>query len=75
MKKIAILLIDEDGEVEVMKQSEKINQRIMDDIYKTYKKLNIFEKGNSFKKDNYGDLFLYDYSKKSTLDINSYAKI
>lgn len=63
------------GEVEVMSTKnvmEKID--INKDIFDVYKLLNIPTKSIG-KKDNYQKVTKYDYSQRSSLDINTYAKI
>lgn len=75
MKKIIILEINENGDVAIMgKERINLDKNILDDIMETYKKLNILDKNKDTNKD-YSDIFRYDYSKKSSLDINSYANI
>ena len=74
MKKIVLLSIDENGDIDIMRKSISVDDKIMKEILKTYGKLNISKKEN--KEDNdYTSIFKYDYSKKSSLDVNSYAKI
>lgn len=75
MKKIIILEIDENGDVSIMnKNNIKLDKTILDGIADTYKKMNISEKDRNTSKD-YSEIFRYDYSKKSSLDINSYASV
>lgn len=75
MKKIVVLEINENGDVSIMdKKKIKISKTIVEEIADTYKKLNLLEKSEDTSKD-YSGIFKYDYSKKSSLDINSYANI
>ena len=75
MKKIIVLVISENGDVDVMdRNSVKLEKSILDDIFDTYKRLNITEKKKDIDKD-YSEIFKYDYSKKSSLDVNSYANV
>lgn len=75
MKKIIILEIDENGDVSIMDKSKiKLSKSILEEIADTYKKLNISEENEDTSKD-YSGIFKYDYSKKSSLDINSYANV
>lgn len=75
MKKIIILEIDENGDVSIMnKNNIKLDKTILDEIADTYKKLNITEKSKNTSRD-YSEIYRYDYSKKSSLDINSYANV
>jgi len=63
------------GEVEVMSTKNVIEKKdIKKDIFDVYELLNISMK-NIEKKDNYQKVTKYDYSQKSSLDINTYAKI
>lgn len=75
MKKIIVLEIDENGDVSIMDKNKiKLSKSILEEIEDTYKKLNISEKKGDTSKD-YSQIFRYDYSKKSSLDINSYANV
>lgn len=75
MKKIIILEIDENGDVSIMNKNDiKLDKTILDEITDTYKKLNIIEKNKNTSRD-YSGIYRYDYSKKSSLDINSYANV
>lgn len=75
MKKIIVLEIEENGDVTIMdKNRVKISKTILEEIADTYKKLNISEENEDTSKD-YSGIFKYDYSKKSSLDINSYANV
>lgn len=75
MKKIIILEIDENGDVSIMgKDKIKLSKSVLEEIADTYKKLNISQENNDTNKD-YSGIFKYDYSKKSSLDINSYANV
>ena len=75
MKKIIILTIDENGDVDIVgKNNIKLEKSILDEIADTYKRLNISEKSIDYNKD-YSEVFKYDYSKKSSLDVNSYANV
>ena len=75
MEKIIILKIDENGDVIVMDKTKvKLSKSVLEEIADTYKKLNITEKREDISKD-YSEIFRYDYSKKSSLDINSYANV
>ncbi|CDD27589.1 unknown [Clostridium sp. CAG:452] len=73
MKKIIILLLNENGDIEIMNKNIELDEKTMKDIFETYKKLNIKELD---KKDNNNtSIFRYDYTKKSSLDISSFAKV
>lgn len=75
MKKIIILEIDENGDVNIMnKNNINLDRTILDEIANTYKKLNITEKNKNTNID-YSGIYKYDYSKKSSLDVNSYANV
>lgn len=75
MKKRIILEIDENGDVSIMDKNKiKLSKSILEEIEDTYRKLNISEKKEDTSKD-YSEIFRYDYSKKSSLDINSYANV
>lgn len=75
MKKIIILEINENGDVSIMDKNDvKISKTILEEIADTYKKLNILDKKEDTN-ENYSEIFRYDYSKKSSLDINSYANV
>lgn len=63
------------GEVEVMSTKNVMEKKdIKKDIFDVYKLLNIPMKSIE-KKDNYQKVTKYDYSQRSSLDINTYAKI
>lgn len=75
MEKIIILKINESGDVSIMNKTEvKLSKSVLEEIADTYKKLNIPEKKEDTSRD-YNEIFRYDYSKKSSLDINSYANV
>lgn len=75
MKKIIILEIDENGDVSIMdKNKVKLSKTLLKEIADTYKKLGISEDDEDTNQD-FSEIFRYDYSKKSSLDINSYANI
>lgn len=75
MKKIIILEIDENGDVSVMnKDKVKLSKTVLEEITDTYKKLNISKEYEDTNRD-FSEIFRYDYSKKSSLDVNSYANI
>ena len=75
MKKIIILEIDENGDVSIMdKNKVKLSKTLLKEIADTYKKLGISENDEDTNQD-FNEIFRYDYSKKSSLDINSYANI
>ena len=75
MKKIIILEIDENGDVSVMnKDKVKLSKTVLEEITDTYKKLNISKEYDDTNRD-FSEIFRYDYSKKSSLDVNSYANI
>lgn len=75
MKKTIILEINENGDVSIMSKDKiKLEKSILDEIIDTYKKLDISEKYMNTSKE-YDKIFKYDYSKKSSLDINSYANV
>lgn len=75
MKKIIILEIDENGDVSIMsKDNIGLDGTILDEIVNVYKKLNITEKNKNTNRD-YSGIYKYDYSKKSSLDVNSYANV
>lgn len=75
MKKIIILEINDNGDVNIMEKNKiKLSKSILKEIEDTYKKLNISEENEDINKD-YSGIFKYDYSKKSSLDINSYANV
>lgn len=75
MKKIIILEIDENGDVSVMnKDKVKLSKTVLEEITDTYKKLNISKEYEDTNRD-FSKIFRYDYSKKSSLDVNSYANI
>lgn len=75
MKKIIILEINENGDVSIMgKNKIRVEKTVLDEILDTYKKLNILEENKNTSKD-YSKIFKYDYNKKSSLDINSYANV
>mgnify|MGYP000349319010 CR=1 FL=1 len=75
MKKIIILEIDENGDVSIMdKNKVKLSKTLLKEIADTYKKLGISEDDEDTNQD-FNEIFRYDYSKKSSLDINSYANI
>lgn len=74
MKKIIILEIDENGNVSIMsKDNIGLDGTILDEIVNVYKKLNITKNKNTNR--DYSGIYKYDYSKKSSLDINSYANV
>lgn len=62
------------GDVEVMNKTNTSKKESMKDILDIYKLLNISVKDNK-KTDGYIRVSKYDYSQKSLLDINTYAKI
>ena len=63
------------GEVEVMSTKSVIERKnTTKDILDVYKILNIPIK-NTEKNNNYQKVTRYDYNQKSSLDINTYAKI
>lgn len=75
MKKIIILEIDENGDVSIMDRSKvKLSKALLKEIADTYKRLDISEEDEDTNQD-FSEIFRYDYSKKSSLDINSYANI
>ena len=75
MKKIIILEIDENGDVSIMdKNKVKLSKTLLKEIADTYKKLGISGDDEDTNQD-FNEIFRYDYSKKSSLDINSYANI
>ncbi len=74
MKKIILISIEENGDVEIMSKNIDVDEKIMKEIFKTYDKLNISRKKEKDDND-YSPIFKYDYSKKSSLDVNSYAKV
>lgn len=77
MKKIIILEIDENGDVSVMNKNKdkiKLSKTVLEEITDTYKKLNISKEYEDTNRD-FSEIFRYDYSKKSSLDVNSYANI
>lgn len=73
MNKIILISINGIGDIETMK-SINVDEKTMKEIFKTYDRLNISRKKDKDNMD-YSSIFKYDYSKRSTLDINSYAKI
>lgn len=75
MKKIIILGIDENGDVSIMNMNRvKLSKTVLDEIADTYKRLNISEEDENTNKD-FSEIFRYDYRKKSSLDVNSYANV
>lgn len=75
MKKIIILEIDENGDISIMsKDNIGLDGTILDEIVNVYKKLNITEKNKNTNRD-YSGIYKYDYNKKSSLDVNSYANV
>jgi len=76
MNKILVLIIN-DVEVDVMDVNKmQLDERILKEISDTYKRLNISRKENEKNfDDDYSDVYTYDYNKKSSLDVNSYATI
>ena len=62
------------GEVEVMNTKNIIEKNSMKDILDIYKQLNIPIK-NKKNTDEYERVSKYDYNQKSSLDMNTYAKI
>lgn len=63
------------GEVEVMSTKNTVEKtNISKSIFDVYRLLNIPEKNNE-KNSNYPKVTKYDYNQKSSLDINTYAKI
>ena len=75
MSKIIILGINENGDVSILNKNDvKLDKNILDEIADTYKRLNIVEKEKDTNSDEdyyYKEIFMYDYSKKSSLDVNS----
>lgn len=76
MNKILVLILN-DVEVDVMDVNKmQLDERILKEISDTYKRLNISRKENEKNfDDDYSDVYTYDYNKKSSLDVNSYATI
>ena len=75
MEKIIILKIDENGDVIVMDKTKvKLSKSVLEEIADTYKKLNITEKREDISKD-YSEIFRYDNSKKTSIDINSNTNV
>lgn len=75
MKRTIILEINENGDISIMDKNKiKLSKSVLEEIADTYKKLNISEKKETTSED-YTGIFKYDYSKKSSLDINSYANV
>lgn len=62
------------GEVEVMNTKNILEKNSMKDILDVYKHLNIPIK-NKKNTDEYERVSKYDYNQKSSLDMNTYAKI
>lgn len=62
------------GEVEVMNTKNILEKNSMKDILDVYKHLNIPIK-NKKNIDEYERVSKYDYNQKSSLDMNTYAKI
>ena len=62
------------GEVEVMNTKNILEKNSMKDILDVYKLLNIRKK-NKKNANDYEKVSKYDYNQKSSLDINTYAKI
>ena len=62
------------GEVEVMNTKNILEKNSMKDILDVYKHLNIPIK-NKKNTDEYERESKYDYNQKSSLDMNTYAKI
>ena len=62
------------GEVEVMNTKNILEKNFMKDILDVYKHLNIPIK-NKKNTDEYERVSKYDYNQKSSLDMNTYAKI
>lgn len=75
MKKIIILEIGENGDVSIMEKNKvKLSKTLLEEIADTYKRLNISKDDEDTNKD-FSEIFRYDYNKKSSLDVNSYANI
>lgn len=75
MKRILILEIDENGDVSIMNKNwVKLSKTVLEEIEDTYKRLNLLEEDEDTNKD-FSEIFKYDYSKKSSLDVNSYANV
>ena len=62
------------GEVEVMSTKTISRKSSMKDIFEVYKHLNVSTKSNK-NTNSYERFSKYDYNQKSSLDINTYAKI
>ena len=62
------------GEVEIMNTKNVSNKNTMKDIFDVYKLLNIPTKSNK-NVNNFEKVAKYDYNQRSSLDINTYAKI
>ena len=72
---VALKINKETGEVIDMVKDRKIDKALLDEVLKLYEKLGI-----SYGKDiNHGDIYKkyskYDYSKRTTLDNSTFAKI
>lgn len=70
-----MILIISNEEIKIMDMKDiQLDENLLKKISETYKILNISEKNKKNDDEQY-EVFRYDFSKRSLLDINTYAKV
>ena len=70
-----MILIISNEEIKIMDMKNvQLDEKLLKKISETYKILNISDKDRK-KDDEQYEIFRYDFSKRSSLDINTYAKV